>query len=80
MSPSSSPRRPIAEVYRHSGLGCVFAAAVLLFMAAGWLVDRWLGITPVLMVVGALLGAALGTVSIYRRLIESDGDTARKEQ
>jgi hypothetical protein len=32
------------------------------------------------MVLGALLGAALGTVSIYRRLFESDGDTARKER
>jgi F0F1-type ATP synthase assembly protein I len=40
----------------------------MLFMAGGWFLDRVLGIFPVFMVLGALLGAALGTLSIYRRL------------
>ncbi|HEX9632578.1 MAG TPA: AtpZ/AtpI family protein [Gemmatimonadales bacterium] len=57
-------------MYRFSGLGCVFAAGVLVFLAGGWLLDRWLGTLPVLMTVGALLGAALGTLSIWRRLRE----------
>jgi F0F1-type ATP synthase assembly protein I len=46
----------------------MFAAGVLVFMAGGWLVDRWLGTFPVLLVLGALLGAVLSTLSIYRRL------------
>jgi F0F1-type ATP synthase assembly protein I len=37
-------------------------------MAGGWVLDRWLGTFPVLLVLGALLGAGLGTLSIYRRL------------
>jgi F0F1-type ATP synthase assembly protein I len=47
----------------------MFAAAVLLMMAGGWLLDRWLGWFPALTVIGALAGAALGTLSIYRQLI-----------
>jgi F0F1-type ATP synthase assembly protein I len=50
----------------------LFAAAVLGFMGGGWLLDRWLNTLPVFMVVGALLGATLATVTIYRRLL---GDT-----
>ena len=74
MKPSGT-RLALREAYRFSSLGCTFAAAVLLFMAGGWLLDGWLHVTPVFMVVGALLGAALGSVSIYRRLlVEQDSD------
>ncbi len=51
----------------------MFAAAVLVFMGLGWLLDRWLGVFPALMVVGALVGAVLATYSIYRKLLERDG-------
>lgn len=68
MDPRSVPSRGVSEVYRYTGLGCLFAAAVLVFMGGGWLVDRWLGTVPVFMVVGALAGAALATASIYRQL------------
>jgi len=68
MGPVNAPRPSLVDVYRYSGLGCMFAAGVMLFMAGGWLLDRWLGTFPVLLVLGALLGAVLSTVSIYRRL------------
>jgi F0F1-type ATP synthase assembly protein I len=49
----------------------------MVFMAGGWLLDDWLGSFPVLMVLGALLGATLSTVSIYRRLlVDQDTDEA----
>ncbi len=73
---STGTRLALREAYRYSGLGCTFAAAVLLFMAGGWLLDGWIGVTPVFMVVGALVGATLGSVSIYRRLlVGSDPDS-----
>jgi len=75
MKPTGT-RLALREAYRYSGLGCTFAAAVLLFMAGGWLLDGWIGVTPVFMVVGALVGATLGSVSIYRRLlVGSDSDS-----
>ncbi|HET7039398.1 MAG TPA: AtpZ/AtpI family protein [Gemmatimonadales bacterium] len=69
MAGPTGPRNPLAQAYRYSGLGCMFAAAVLVMMAGGWLLDRWLGWFPVLTVIGALVGATLGTLSIYRQLI-----------
>jgi len=76
MSPGNDSRGYLVEVHRYSGLGCLFAAVVLFFMGVGWLLDGWLHTLPVFMVVGALIGAALSTVSIYRRLMEDpDGST-----
>ena len=47
----------------------MLAAAVILATAGGWLLDRGVGSFPVFTIVGALAGAALGTLSIYRQLI-----------
>lgn len=73
MAVSKGPRATFTEVYRYSGLGCMFAAAVLVFLAAGWLLDRWLGTLPVFTTIGALAGAALATLSIWRHLQEPGG-------
>jgi ATP synthase protein I len=70
MGKRATPRSALSEASRYSGLGCMFAAAVLVFLGGGWLLDRWLGTLPVFMVVGALVGAALATLSIWRRLQE----------
>lgn len=83
MGPEKAPRGSLVYVYQYSGLGCAFAAAVLVFMGGGWLLDRWLGIFPVFMVLGALLGAVLGTLSIYRRLQlggNANEDVGREEE
>jgi len=83
MGPVNAQRRSLVYVYRYSGLGCAFAAGVMVFMAGGWLLDRWLGIFPVFMVLGALLGATLSTVNIYRRLLvdqDTDEATGREEE
>ena len=70
MGPRSTSRQGFTELYRYSSLGCLLAAAVILFMSGGWLLDRFLGTLPVFMVVGALVGAGLATVSMYRRLLD----------
>jgi len=70
MANQTGRRSNLTEVYRFSGLGCAFAAGALVFLAGGWLLDRWLGTLPVFMTVGALVGAALATLSIWRRLQE----------
>jgi len=80
MGPVSAPRRSLVYVYRYSGLGCAFAAGVMLFMAGGWLLDRWLGLFPVFMVLGALVGATLSTVSIYRRLLVNTDESPGGEE
>jgi ATP synthase protein I len=58
------------EVNRKSGLA--YAAAISLFAAVvaglivGWLLDRWLGTRPWLLVVGLVLGAAAGFYEFIR--------------
>jgi ATP synthase protein I len=52
--------------------GIAYAAAFSLFAAVvsglgiGWLLDRWLGTKPWLMVVGLVLGAAAGFYEFVR--------------
>ena len=58
------------EVNRKSGIA--YAAAVSLFAAVvggliiGWLLDRWLGTRPWLLVAGVILGAAAGFYEFIR--------------
>ncbi len=58
------------EINRKSGLA--YAAAFSLFGAvvagliAGWLLDRWLGTAPWLLVLGIVLGAAAGFYEFIR--------------
>jgi len=70
MTEKPTRQSTLADVYRYSGLGCMFAAAVVLFLAGGWLLDRWWGTLPVFSVIGALVGATLATMSIWRWLQE----------
>jgi ATP synthase protein I len=58
------------EVNRKSGIA--YAAAISLFAAVagglvlGWLLDRWLGTAPWLLVAGIILGAAGGFYEFIR--------------
>ena len=55
---------------RYSGYGLQLAASVGLFMAAGWWVDGKLGSTPLLTLVGALVGGAAGFYNLYQHLVK----------
>jgi len=58
------------ETNRKSGMA--YAAAFSLFasvvsgLIAGWLLDRWLGTAPWLLVAGIILGAAAGFYELIR--------------
>jgi ATP synthase protein I len=64
------PGRDDEETNRKSGIA--YAAALTLFVSvatlcgAGWLLDRWLGTRPWLMVVGLILGAVAGFYEFFR--------------
>ena len=64
------PGRDDEETNRKSGIA--YAAALTLFVSvatlcgAGWLLDRWLGTRPWLMVVGLILGAVAGFYEFVR--------------
>jgi F0F1-type ATP synthase assembly protein I len=47
-------------------------AAVLIGGACGYLLDRWLGISPALMLLGGLAGFGLGIRDVVRRLSRAE--------
>ena len=67
-----------AEAYRYASLGMTFAAGILVFMAIGYGLDRWLGTLPFGTIAGTVLGAVLGFLSVYRRVI-GEGQKAKGE-
>ena len=58
------------EINRKSGLayaaGFSLFASVVAGLLAGWLLDRWLGTKPWLLVAGIVLGAAVGFYEFIR--------------
>lgn len=76
MSPRRRSDREIRDQYAYVGIGMSFAAGVVMFTLGGWLLDRWLGWTPVLTVAGAVIGAIAGTLWVYARLRAEEDDGA----
>jgi F0F1-type ATP synthase assembly protein I len=77
MEPSGPAGRELGLGYKYVGLGCTFAGGVVLFMAAGFGLDRWLGTTPLLTVGGTLAGAVLSFLNVYWKLrAEADREAA----
>jgi F0F1-type ATP synthase assembly protein I len=72
MKESTDTSREAGEGYRYVSLGFTFAAGTIFFMGMGWLLDRWLGLTPFLTVAGTLVGALLSFVNVYRRLLADE--------
>lgn len=55
--------------YKYLAAGLRFAGGTVLFLLLGLWLDRRLGSSPFLTVLGALAGAALGGYSMYRELM-----------
>jgi len=68
-SEGSSDQRPAADpsaMARGFRLSTEFVAGVVVGAAIGWLLDRWLGISPWGMIVFLLLGFAAGVLNVMR--------------
>lgn len=50
-----------------SVMGANLVLAIVVWTGIGWLLDRWLGTDPVLMIVGALIGNFAGLYLIWLR-------------
>ena len=60
-----------------AGVGIQFAVTLILFLFLGQWLDKRLGTTPWLLIVGVLVGASAGFYSLYRKLMAAQ---ARDEQ
>ena len=64
--PGRVDRRWIRQVGVLSGVGLTLVIATVLGLWGGYVLDRWLGTAPWLMLVGLLLGIASGFVNLFR--------------
>jgi F0F1-type ATP synthase assembly protein I len=79
MNPKPGPGQQYGQGYKYVSLGLTFAGGIIMFMAAGLGLDRWLGLTPLFTISGTLIGAVLSFVSVYRRLMADEAkDKAAK--
>ncbi len=62
------PQRGFGEGTQYLAAALRFAGAVVLFLLGGLFLDRRIHTTPLFTVSGALLGAVLGFLSVYREL------------
>ena len=58
--------RPLREAAPYLGIGVSFAASVLLGLGLGYWLDKRLGTTPWLFLLGAAFGLAAGFVQFYK--------------
>ena len=61
-----SDRRWVRQVGVLSGVGLTLVISTVLGLWGGYVLDRWLGSAPWLMLVGLLLGIASGFVNLFR--------------
>ncbi len=65
-SPAQCPAADPSAIARGFRLSTELVAGVLIGAAIGWVLDRWLGISPWGMIVFLLLGFAAGVLNVMR--------------
>lgn len=75
---SSQANEVLRTSYRYLGLGMTFALSTLLFLLVGNWADEKLGTSPVLAIVGTLVGASAGFYHLYTSVTRSDEDCGQE--
>jgi F0F1-type ATP synthase assembly protein I len=78
-SGGGGPDEGLGAGQKYFALGLKFAGGIVLFMAGGFALDRWLGVTPLFTLVGTLGGAVLSFLSVYRQL-QADAEKERRSR
>lgn len=68
------------ELGKYSALGLEMAISVVIGMAIGYYLDKWLGTSPWLTIVWIGLGFAAGVRSLYRSAVQSEKDLDKNEE
>lgn len=68
------------ELGKYSALGLEMAMSVIIGLAIGYYLDKWLGTTPWLTVIWIGLGFAAGVRSLYRAALRSEKDLEKDEE
>jgi ATP synthase protein I len=73
MAPPGEPNawRALGEL---SAVGITLVVATVIGLAGGYYLDRWLGTSPWLTLLGLLLGIAAGFVNLFRTVKRAERD------
>lgn len=63
-----------ALALRLMGVGWYVAASVVIGIVGGFFVDRWLGTTPVFIILGVIFGTTVAFYGLYRMVQPLMGD------
>ena len=80
--PGRPDRRWVRQLGVLSGVGLTLVISTVLGFWGGYVLDRWLGSAPWLMLVGLLLGIASGFVNLFRAagLFGREGRQAERDR
>ena len=80
MSMSKQPSPEKQNYGRFIDLGLQFAIAIALGLFGGWYLDSKLDTLPLFVVLGTLVGAASGFVSIYRVVYPPKAENSKSDE
>ena len=80
MTDKQDRRAFFRELGRYSALGLEMAISVLIGVAIGYYLDKWLGTGPWLMILWIAIGFAAGVRSLYRAALRSGKDLEDKRE
>lgn len=80
MAAEKTPGHEVGAGSTHLALGFTFAAGVIFFVFLGLLLDRWLHLTPLFTVAGAIGGSVLSFLNVYWKLEAESRRRREKKQ
>lgn len=80
MTEKQDRRTLFRELGRYSALGLEMAISVILGLAIGYYLDKWLGTGPWMTVIWLGFGFAAGVRSLYRAALRSEKDLEKDEE
>jgi F0F1-type ATP synthase assembly protein I len=70
----------LQEALKYAGLGVQVAGALLVYIVIGFFLDRWLGTTPWLTIVGAAVGFAAMIGMLYRIGVQANRESQERRR
>ena len=80
MTDREDRRALFRELGKYSALGLELAIAVIIGLAIGYYLDKWLGTGPWMTVVWLAIGFAAGLRSLFRAALRSEKDLEKDEE